>query len=120
MHLGTAHGRYALHNELDDMSHRIALVDMNACRQPMDVFNPAISHRRRGACHTAQRKAAKQHLDSTIFDLFIRAFKLTSLNVGFADQGCDWKTIGMTPKYYSGSVPRGHAAETRAAEVPME
>jgi len=41
MYLGAGHGRFStLHNELDDLSHRIALlVGMNACRQPMDLLS---------------------------------------------------------------------------------
>jgi len=121
MYLGTGHGRYALHNELEDVSHRIALlVGVSACQQPMNIFRPAINPGRHEAWHNAQRKAAKQHRGGIIFDLFIRAFSLPSRNAGFVDQGYDWKTIGMTPKYYGDSVARGHAADIRAAEVPMD
>jgi len=55
---GTGHGRFTLHNGLEDLSHRIALlVGMNACRQRTDVFSSAINPGRRKALHTAQRKA---------------------------------------------------------------
>jgi len=92
MYLGTCHGRFTLHNELEDLAQRIALIfGMNACQQPMDVFTGSCEAR-----HTAQRKAAKQHRGGIIFDLFIRAFSLPSRNVGFVDQEYDWKTIGMT------------------------
>ena len=53
-----------------------------------------------------QRKVAKQHRGGIIFDLFFQAFSLPSRNVGFVDQEYDWKTIGMTPKYYRGTVAR--------------
>jgi len=62
------------------------------------MFSSAIDPERREAWHTAQRKDAKQHHGGIIFDLFIRAFNLLSRNVGFVDQGYDWKMIGMTPK----------------------
>jgi len=105
MYLGAGHGRFTLYNELEDLPHRFALlVGMNACRQRTDVFSSAIDPGRREAWHTAQRKAAKQHRGGIIFDLFIRAFNLSSRNVGFVNQGCDGKTIGMIPKYYGGSV----------------
>ena len=111
MHLATGHGSFYLHSELKDLSHRIALlVRMNACWQPTDVFSSAINPGRREAWHTAQRKAAKQHRGGIIFDLFNRVFNLPSRNVGLVDHGYDWKTIGMAPKYYGGSVPRGRAA----------
>jgi len=90
MYLGTGHGRFALHNQLEELSHRIAqLVGMNACRQPTDVFSLAIDPGRREAWHTAQRKASKQHRGGIFFDFFIRAFNLPSRNVGFVDQGYD-------------------------------
>ena len=122
MYLGTGHGRFTLHNELEDLFHRIVLlVGMNACRQPIDVFSPAIDPGRRTALHTPQHKAAKLlHRGGIIFDLFIRAFSLSSRNFGFVDQGYDWKTIGMTSLYYSGFGARGHAADIRAAEVPTD
>ena len=115
MYLGTGHGRFTLHNELEDLFHRIVLlVGMNACRQPIDVFSPAIDPGRRTALHTPQHKAAKLlHRGGIIFDLFIRAFSLSSRNFGFVDQGYDWKTIGMTSKYDDGAP--GCAADIRAA-----
>jgi len=49
----------ALHNELEDLPHRIALIiGMNACRQPTDVSSLAINQERREVWDTAQRKAA--------------------------------------------------------------
>ena len=32
----------------------------------------------------------------------------------------DVKTIGYSEKYYRASIPRGRAADTRAAEVPAD
>jgi len=96
---------------------------MSAC-QSTDVFSSAINPGRREAWHTAQRKAAKQHRGESIFDLFIRAFSLLSRNVGLVDQGCDWKTIGMTPKYKHRSDLRGTPGsaypqpEPNATELP--
>ena len=76
---------------------------------------------RRETWHSAQRKTAKQNYGGIIiFDLFIRAFSLSSRNFGFVDQGYDWKTIGMTSLYYSGFGAWGHAADIRAAEVPTD
>jgi len=114
VYLGAGHERFTLQNELEDLSHRIALlVGMNACQQPTDVFSSAINPVMRETWHTAQRKTVKQHRGGIIFDLFIRAFNIPSRNVGFVDQGYDWKTIGMTSKYDDGAP--GCAADIRAA-----
>jgi len=119
MYLGAGHGRFTLHNELEDLPHRIALlVGMNGCRQPTDVISSAINPERCEAWHTAQCKAAKQHRGGIIFDFLIRAFSFPSRNAGFVDQGYDRKTIGMTSRYYDGA--RGCAADIWAAEVPMD
>ena len=65
---------------------------MSAFRQPTDLLSSAIDLGRREAWHPSR-------------------------NVGFVDQGYDWKTTGTTPKYYGGSTARGPAADFRAAEV---
>jgi len=54
------------------------------------------------------------------FDSSMRAFNLPSRNAGFVEQGYDWKTIVMIPRYYGGSAAWGHAANIRAAEVPTD
>jgi len=116
MYLGTGHGP-KLRNELEDLSHPFAQpVRMSACRQPTGVFSSVIDLRRCDARHIAQYKAAKQHRGDIIFDLFIRAFSFLSLSVGFVGQGKDRKMIGMAPKYYSGSVVRGQAADIRSGD----
>ena len=121
MYLGTGHGRFTFHNELEDLFDCVVLlVKKNACRQTMYLFSSAINPGRREAWHTAQRKAAKQHRGGIICDLFIRALYLPSRKADFVDQRYDWKTIDMTPKCYRGPVARGHAADIRAAEVPMD
>ena len=82
MYFGAGHGEHALHNELEDLSYRIALlVGMNSCRQPTDVFSSPINPERHEAWHTAQRKAVKQNCGGLIFELLIRAFSLPSRNV---------------------------------------
>ena len=50
MYLGTGQGRFTLHSELENLSHRIALlVGTNDCRQPIDVLSSAINPGRREA-----------------------------------------------------------------------
>ena len=66
--------------------------------------------------NVAAKKTKKEADVSSAADLE----SFPSRNVSFVDQGYDWKAIGMTLKYYGGSVARGHAADIRAAEVPME
>jgi hypothetical protein len=119
LYFGAGHGRFALHNELEALSHRFALlVGYQAVRQPADVFSSAIRNESRDKFNGDQRKAAKSHRGGIIFDLFIRGFHLPSGEVGFVDRGYDWKTIGMLGPYYDWAI--GRATDKRAAEVPVE
>jgi hypothetical protein len=121
LYFGAGHGRFALHNELEALSHRFALLaGYNAVRQPTDVFNLAIRQQSRDRFDGEQRKAARAHKGGIVFDLFIRGFHLPSGEVGVVDRGYDWKTVGMAPKYYPEARDAARAVGIRAAEVQGE
>ena len=71
LYFGAGHGRFALHNELEALSHRFALlVGLKAFRQPADVFTSAIRKSRgTGSMVTCARRRRRTGAESSLTSL---------------------------------------------------
>ena len=86
----------------------------------MNLVARAIKPENRERFTGAQRAAKRSHCGGLIPDLVILRFFLPSSDGLPVTRTYDVKTAGYSEKYYRASIPRGHEADTRAAEVPTD
>jgi len=119
--MGPGHARYELHNAIEALAHQVArLVGFHAVRQPTDLVAHAIKPENRERFIAAQRAAAKSHRGGLIPDLIILRLYIPSSGGLSVTRTCDVKTVGYSERYYRASIPRGRAADIRAAGVPAD
>ena len=113
--------RGTLHDAIGTVAHQVArLVGFHAVRQPTDLVAHAIKPENRERFIAAQRAAAKSHRGGLIPDLIILRLYIPSSGGLSVTRTCDVKTVGYSERYYRASIPRGRAADIRAAGVPAD